>query len=143
MYCVAFDPGGTTGICVVPSASNPWYTEELELGPKPHHAELAFILRTLWKPELMICEAFENVTNEAALLVAVEYIGIVKMHAEEYGVELHFQSASIAKQFWTNDKLGRVGKRTKGRHARDALRHYLYYRTFTLKDLSLLRKCKV
>lgn len=141
MYCVALDPGGTTGICIVPDAKDPWYIETEELGPGPHHSKLLHKL-ALWKPDLVICEAFENVTNEAAELISCEYIGVVKAYCQWRGVDLRIQPAGVVKPFWTDAKLVSVGLRSQSKHTRDATRHYLYYRSFTIDDRSLLNRLK-
>lgn len=140
VYCVALDPGGTTGVCVVQSKSAQWKLETDEFDTGEHHGLLWSHLE-MWKPEVIVCEAFEqNVANEAVQFVSLEYIGIVKAYAQARFTicELVIQSASIVKQFWTNKRLKEYGIQARGPHERDACRHYLYYQTFTRKDQSLL-----
>jgi|SRR5579862_6307832 len=139
MYCVAIDPGQTTGIAYVRDEQHPWHIEFRQLGPEEHHADLASQLR-YWAPSIVVCESFENRANEAALIISAEYIGVVKAYGQEYGRPVVWQSAATGKAFWTDDKLRKHNLFARGmKHARDACRHYLYYRTFTLKDQSLLQ----
>jgi hypothetical protein len=143
MYCVALDPGGTTGAAVVESEGEQWTMNVLQLGPEPHHEQL-FRKIALWKPEVIICESFINVGMDAAVLTSREYIGVVRLYVQMlvfqgHHCELVFQSSSIAKQFWKDSQLKAFHAYVPGmQHARDAIRHYLYWRTFTLNDKSLL-----
>lgn len=86
---------------------------------------------------------------------AREVIGVVKnfvwMINEEHPpragrppIKLIMQSAHQAKGFFDQDKLRRLGlwKGTQNRHTMDALKHILYYRTFTLGDQSILMRLK-
>lgn len=138
MYCVALDPGETTGVCLVRAHYQPWKLEFEQIGPKPHHLHLLHHL-ALWNPSTIVCESFDNRGNAAAMSISLEYIGVVKAYAQSRHCKLVMQSASTGKQFWTDGKLRKYGVHTPMRHARDACRHYLYYRTFTLKDQSLLK----
>jgi hypothetical protein len=138
MYCVSLDPGGTTGVCLVRQEQDPWAMQVLQLGPEDHHKRL-FKLLTLWKPEIIICEGWDNRDNMAAQPTPLEYIGIVKLYDQTSSCQVVFQSAYEGKVFWSDDKLRKYDVWAKGlRHARDACRHYLYWRTFTLKDQALL-----
>ena len=136
MYCIALDPGGTTGVCIVKLESKPWELEVRQIGPDPHHEGLRDLL-DLWQPRVIVCERFENRGQDSASLIAAEYIGIVKAYT---AAALVMQNASTGKQFWTDDKLREYDLYVPGlKHARDACRHYLYYRTFVCNDLSLLK----
>jgi|SRR5579875_680483 len=138
MYCVALDPGGTTGLCIVENTDYPWSLKAMQIGPHEHHKGLLKLL-TLWKPDLIICESFENRSHDAAWLVSAEYIGVVKAAVGMCGSKLVLQNASTGKAFWTDEKLRQVGLYIpKWRHARDACRHYLYWRTFKVGDQSLI-----
>jgi hypothetical protein len=141
MYCVSLDPGVTTGVCIVKRVSDPWSIMVDEIGPgignAGHHRHL-FRHLALWNPDVIVCEAFENRGNDAAVFTALEYIGVVKAYAQGR-CKLVIQSASTGKAFWNDDKLRKYGVYATGqRHARDACRHYLYYRTFTQHDQSLI-----
>lgn len=143
MYAIALDPGVTTGVACVPSAKRPWDIEVCQLGPELHHAELYHLL-TLWEPDYIICESFENRSQDAVSLAAPEYIGVVKAYqgaldrVAGYRPGLIMQSASTGKAFWDNDKLKAYGAYCKLKHARDATRHYLYWQSFTMKNYGLI-----
>jgi hypothetical protein len=145
MYCVALDPGGTTGVCLIEDKSKQWEIKVDEFGPKPHHHMLWHHL-TVWKPEVLICESFEgNMANEAVRFQSLEYIGVVKAYVQARFTicELVWQSGSTCKQFWDDKRLRQYNMYWRGlKHARDATRHYLYYQTFTRKDDSLLRRSR-
>lgn len=138
-YAVALDPGGTTGVCLVQSGNNPWNITVFHLEGEHHRILLRFLLAT--KPEFIICESFENQGNLGALLKPCEYIGIVKLYAQDtIGVKGVWQSASTGKGFFSDDRLKQIGLYADGlKHARDATKHYLYWRCFTQKDHSILR----
>jgi hypothetical protein len=68
-----------------------------------------------------------------------ELVGVMKYLSAMNGFDLHIQSAATGKGFWDDDKLKRAGLYTAGmRHARDATRHLLHYRTYTLNDQTML-----
>jgi hypothetical protein len=139
IYCIALDPGETTGICIVRSSDEPWVFEYAQLGPYEHHLALYGLLVHL-KPANIICESFENRGQDAAILASREYIGIVKMHLQRSEATGVWQSASTGKKFWDDGKLKQHGLWIPGRkHARDAVRHYCYWRTFKENDLSLFK----
>ncbi len=81
---------------------------------------------------VLIYEKFDRRTT-AADLVAVECIGVIKeWQRQTRGARLEEQSASMAKFFWSDERLKslelyRVGKP----HANDALRHLCYYLHFS------------
>lgn len=140
MYCVALDPGGTTGVCIVQSAEYPWALKAMQIGPHEHHSGLLKLL-TLWKPDLIICESFENRSHDAAWLVSAQYEGVVKAYCGLANSKLVLQNASTGKAFWSDGKLRQHGLYVpRMTHARDAVRHYLYWRTFKLGDQTLLKR---
>jgi hypothetical protein len=138
MYCVALDPGATTGVCYVRDEARPWDLEVLQLGPDPHHRDLLQLLNVT-KPEIIVCESFENRSQDAVVLASVEYIGVVKLYRQMRLGRLLLQSASIGKTFWTDSSLRRHNVYVPTlKHARDACRHYLYFQTFTMRNKDLL-----
>lgn len=140
MYCVALDPGGTTGVAYVREEAHPWNLEVLQLGPDPHHSDLLRFLN-IAKPEVIVCESFQNRSQETVVLTSMEYIGIVKLYRQMRLGRLVFQSSSIGKAFWDDTKLRSYHTYAPGmKHARDACRHYLYWRTFTCRDKSLISR---
>lgn len=140
VYCITLDPGGTTGVCIVHKETEPWRMHMLQLGPHAHHKELLSLLTRI-APNLLIVEEWDNRSQDAARLASIEYIGVAKAYAQASGCAYIGQSASTGKWFWNDNKLREHGLYVpKLRHARDACRHYLYYRTFTLHDTSLLSR---
>jgi hypothetical protein len=137
-YAMAFDPGGTTGVAVVQSEAKPWEIYALHLGGQ-HHLELWRLL-VEYKPSIVICETFENRAHGPALLESREYIGVVKMYLQATGTDGEWQSSSTGKQFWDDVKMKEAGLYVAGlRHARDAIRHYAYWRMFKKNDKSLFQ----
>jgi hypothetical protein len=137
VYVVALDPGGTTGVAIVASANQPWKVEVTQLSGE-HHNSLWNLLITL-KPQHIVCESFENRGQSAAILESREYIGVVKLFSQQTHTPTSWQSASLGKGFWKDNKLQAHGLYAAGlKHARDATRHYLYWRSFKIKDYSLL-----
>jgi len=91
------------------------------------------------EPSIIICESFQNRSQEAASLAPLEYIGVVRDYGQETGTPVVWQSASTGKAFWSDDKLLKVGLYIRGlRHARDAIRHYAYWQSFKQGDKSRL-----
>jgi hypothetical protein len=137
-----------------------------ELGPGKHHLALWDLL-SLKRPRNFIvgCESFENRGNDAAILIAKEYIGVCELfvadalrqneqaHYAPNPVLLEYQTAANGKGFWypkivqTNKrdrtKLKRVGKYSPNHtHANDAMAHLLHYMTFTMDRTDLLEPLK-
>jgi hypothetical protein len=80
---------------------------------------------------IVVYEKFDR-RSTAVDLIAVECIGILKEWARQHrGVTLEEQSASMAKFFWSDEKLKALGLYRIGKpHACDAVRHILYYAYF-------------
>lgn len=153
---LALDPGGTTGACLYNPLRD---TTEIEhLGPEEHHRELwEMLAETLGEsfeakvPLHIVCESFEFRKTERHRdfinYIPREYIGIAKLfwklHRYTSGVMYYEQKAAAAKGFFDDDKVKKLALWVPGRkHAMDATRHYLYHRTFTLNDKSLLYKLR-
>jgi hypothetical protein len=150
---MSFDPGGTTGVCIyrkgidtvvtVPTLSRGTAWETLQIGPDPHHAELWELL-TSHDPGIVVCESFLNQQNNAALLVSLEYIGVIKLYCRLTGKHLVLQNPSQAKQFWVDEKLEWLGLYRPGqKHGMDALRHMLQFITFNKKEAKYVRLLRV
>jgi hypothetical protein len=137
MYCIALDPGGTTGVASVESELDPWTIEARQFSGD-HHLQLLCYL-SVSAPQTIVCESFYHTANEAARLSSSEMIGIVKAYSQGADVPVVWQAPATGKAFWTDDKLKDHGLYVVGlRHARDAIRHYAHWRAFTLKDRSIL-----
>jgi len=160
MKVVALDPGGTTGIAVLDTES---YEVTLsELGPYEHHLALDLFLVNE-KPDVIICEEFtyrvvqsKGTKMPGISLISKEYIGITKLYVEMVNIEgdcckLIMQTPAQGgggrnhSGFWKNDKLKQIGLYTapEGRqHMADALRHALFWLSFTRKDDHFIRMLK-
>jgi hypothetical protein len=132
---IALDPGGTTGIVI-------WENGEIRgmhLGPAEHHAELYDLLdneRGIWWSEdtTIVCESFQYRNGlPKAELISCEYIGIVKLFAQTFGIKCYMQTPSMGKSWMTNPQLQAVGWLFKPatvspyKHMNDAARHLAYY----------------
>jgi hypothetical protein len=109
------------------------------------------------QPLTILCERFEfrkeEEQREKIDYIAKEYEGVVKlfsrMNLREEDLELVMQGASYTvgkTAFWGdgpegNDRIKSLGLWQPGRkHALDALRHYLFYVSFTLRDNQFINK---
>jgi hypothetical protein len=139
VYAIAIDPGGTTGLAMAPFETEPWKVLVQEMTGE-HHMDLIHLLYDN-RPEFLICETFHNVGNEAARLHSSEIIGCVKAYSQATHTPVVWQSPATGKQFWTDEKLKQCGLYVVGlQHARDAVRHYAYWRLFTLNDRAILQR---
>jgi len=159
----ALDPGGTTGVAFYdadvifntdeqPELHNEeWDT--LQLIEPDHHRTLKAILeRRHTTNTIIVCESFQYrrpVDAPAVELISCEYIGVVKLVAQERpdiqvvwqtpGKVIPPKNRNVAGGFWTDDKLKQVRKWSPGRkHANDAMRHLLQYMAFTMGRRDLL-----
>ena len=164
---LALDPGGTTGFCwYCPSGQYNRGPDRGHIGPHEHHDELYRFLGDVYKasvgipqqPEQLhiVCESFEFRRTERHRdfidYIPREYIGVVKLFYQRFRSSPGIQPASLlltqqtamqAKNFFDDDKVKALGLWVPGKkHAMDATRHYLYYRTFTLGDKSLLQQLR-
>jgi hypothetical protein len=157
MIIVGIDPGGTTGIAVIDTES---YEVELsEMGPGKHHRKLYNFLRQGAQPDVIACEQFDYRIKKSKgtempgiNLISKEYIGVVELYAQTCSLAtLVMQSSSQGgggykhSGFWKNDKLKAIGlyKAPEGRqHMADALRHALYWLSFTHSDDHFIRMLK-
>jgi hypothetical protein len=98
-----------------------------------------------------VCEEFEfrhtDQGRSKIEYISKEYIGVVELYAAlNPSVRVVRQSASQAvgeSAFWNDAKLKYVGLYTPGkRHANDAMRHYLWFVSFRIRDPIYIRKLK-
>lgn len=110
-------------------------TSSWQIGPRRHHVKLLDTLEEQ-EPDVVVCESFQYRNSlDKAVLIPLEYIGVITLWAEQRNRELVMQTPAMGKGFWTDDKLKTLGLYRPGApHAMDATRHWLYYVTFTLKD---------
>lgn len=127
MTILAVDPGATCGLS---TGVVHWQCPA---------AEIQATLRQVG-PTVVVCESFK-VRRKATAIDALEVVQDVRTWCKHYEVPLRLQSPSTGKTFWTNDKLKKLGLYLRGQpHAMDALRHWLYYVTFTIGDKTYLDK---
>lgn len=166
---LALDPGGTTGWChfdpagtsVFDSIRKPFDYGQIA-GPGHHKVLFDFLIDRAEHrvtPELhIVCERFEfrkDKERDKIEYISGQYEGVVELFCKIYkhaNVTLAKQSASLIQGkdresreavFWTDDKLKQLGLyRPNCEHAMDAIKHYLYYRAFTLNDISLFEKLR-
>ena len=131
---LAFDPGGTTGVCNITFDSRGGRSCQLDqLGPEEHHLQLSQLIKKVGElPDrlFIVCERFEyRAHSKAGLrLDSREYIGVIKQTAQELSLPVVMQSAVQAKGFVTNEHIKRAGLyKTSYRHAMDAVRHAMYF----------------
>lgn len=132
---LAFDPGGTTGMATYDSLPLSGYPHHmsLQIGGGEHHEELYEAL-TSHRPDVIVCESFEyrqfaGVPKAKVELVSRDYIGVIKLYAQQHSITPVFHTASAAKAFVTDDKLKALDVYKPGNpHANDAMRHLIFYR---------------
>lgn len=135
---VGLDPGKTTG-AAVRYPSGIWTIAELDALP------------ALWDflsqldPKLVVCEKFVWQPRPSDV-TALEAIGVTKLYVQQrYDVNMVFQMPSAAKNFVSDVMLRRndMFLASRGmRHARDAIRHVIYYLVHTAKDRTWLDAMK-
>jgi len=149
---IAIDPGGTTGIAY-------WTKEDLWGREQIDACRDDMQLNTLFTQLSGICRYAEPFAGKAVVhliyepfefrkdernrdkidYTAAEVVGALRMWAykRDY-VKLIRSGASLGKGFWIDAKIKALGLWVPGqRHAMDATRHLLSYRSFQLNDLSL------
>lgn len=129
-----FDPGETTGVCkfVDGGLTETHQLEFFELGD--------WLARdSMEDGATVIVEAYRLRAGSAKSMIgsdfpAAQVVGLIKYFTRKSRVSIKFQSAS-QKEFFNNERLKTLGFYQVGhRHARDSIRHVLYYLSFTLKD---------
>lgn len=136
---LAFDPGETTGVaCFISSAH---HTElilgtEISTYPVSHGTTNIGHLFSVFKPTHVVFETYriykwktdDHAWNEVH---PVKVIGLIEHICAQHGIVPVGQTAQIAKQFCTDEKLEQWGLYTKGlKHCRDAMRHATYMMLF-------------
>lgn len=138
MKILAFDPGGTTGVCGWHDLAGIVMQQQLDI--VNHHLALWTLLEAV-KPDIVVYERFDFRQGKTKIdMVAREYIGVIKLWQQQQpGVTLVPQTAAFGKGFWTNEKLKAARLYVPGSpHAMDATRHMLQYLTFKANDQTYL-----
>lgn len=137
MIIIAFDPGGTTGFAEV----NIQAGEEdiLDVGEIGSAEQVWYFLNTRY-PDQIVYELFFYQRRDKVDLTPVEVIGVIKLWAAVNKVPIAGYSAAQAKNFWTDQKMKKIGAWFPGMpHGTDALRHLLFHRVFAMKHDFILR----
>ncbi len=135
---LAIDPGETSGFATFEDAdlvdTGELKTKDMDLGV----AAISGVLEH-FKPEVLVCEDYriygwKTKDHAWSSLHTPQLIGAINTLAIWAGVPMVKQSAQVAKQFCTNDKLQQWNYYRKGEpHGRDAVRHGCYYILFGTK----------
>ncbi len=151
---VALDPGGTTGWAywqdtpIRTSNESPWdHFTAGQIGPEEHHEQLFAHLEFLHTSDYtIVCESFEfrqGQQRHNIRLDSKEYIGVVKLLGQQRNLPVVFQTAALGKGFVSDEKLKVMGLWIPGKqHARDALRHLIYYMVVKQHHKELIRSWK-
>lgn len=133
---LALDPGETTGV-----AFKPWDSTDIQLFQwetknvgQSFEGLVDFLER--YEPEHVRYEdykvyAWKAADHSNASLHTPQWIGAIRAALHLTGTPTTCKMAQQAKAFWGDDKLKLCGVYSAGqKHARDALRHLLFYLTF-------------
>jgi hypothetical protein len=157
MKVLAFDPGGTTGwgkfeFDIIQDA--PRWKKAVrqhfssgqigEDGNREEHHRALWTFLIMEHPDLVICERFDNAGDMFTKIISREYIGVIKLYCELFGIPLTMQGADQAMNFTNDGKLIMLGihrmPAIKWRHANDAYRHLVRYLAVKgIKDLPSIR----
>jgi len=131
MWVYSFDPGATTGFCLLATEPGLRVTESRELVSWKDWG----VLERCWiKPCVIVAESFHLFPGAAQHLInnvfpAAQKIGVIEYLAWKTDIRVVFQAPSIKKMF--PDKELRVHLPgyvlPSSDHIRDALRHAVYY----------------
>jgi hypothetical protein len=89
-----------------------------------------------YQPKIVVLETYQvyewkSADHSWSQIPTVQVIGMIKTLCQLEGITYHGQTAQVAKQFCTDEKLEDWGLWIKGmKHARDAIRHGCYYLLF-------------
>ncbi len=127
MTILSFDPGGTTGYATCDKDYN------IVSGHFAHFEDVNSLLLSV-KPSIIIVESFalypwKSKHKQWSSFPEVEVIGAIKHEAYLHGLQIIEQTPST-KQLFDDKKLKQLGLYKQiSNHARDAVRHILYYQT--------------
>lgn len=151
MRILSLDPGGTTGWAQMDRPPHAMDTNEEdqwkqgEIKEPEHHGNLWELLCTA-QPDILLCEGFNHQQRDFANVIALEYIGVVKLWmltGRLVEVKVAFPPPGIYKQFWTKEKIKAVGLwKPNARNATSATGHLLYYLTINMKDMTYVNRLR-
>ena len=148
MFILAIDPGGGTGWVLHELGTKKYRRGCFLVTSSPYHAKLLDFLSET-RPDVIVYEEFvyrvqyigkgRKVASPTINLMAKEYIGIIRLYAQQSGCKLVVRQPGQGFDFWKDDKLKGLGlylrgqKKTNGApHINDAMRHLLGYIVHTL-----------
>lgn len=135
MRVLSFDPGGTTGWCVMDKQDDKKMPGLLvERGGFPGWDDVEELI-IKFKPDVVTFEVFRLYAYKAQskswdTFLVVEVIGVIKFLCRKMGIEIVEQTPSQGKQFFNTDKLKALGLYQSITHLNDATGHALYYLKF-------------
>lgn len=141
MKYISIDPGETVGYSI-------WEEDKrLAQGEKDALDFLTMLEGIIEEIDLIIYEEYALRRSSAKAMIGNEFvtpqvIGVIKWIAYKGRVKTVKQTPA-QKEFFTNDKLKKLGLYDRGqRHSRDSVRHALYYQFFTsgIREVSELNE---
>lgn len=152
MVILGLDPGETTGTTIfeipkevktIPVTGNMQqymkYSGELKTWEEIQN------VKDQYKPDIIVFEEFRLYAEKAQSKTRsdfpeVKIIGQIELIASISNIPTFKQNASIVKNFYTDDKLKALNLWIRGnKHARDAIRHVLYFYDFNRHKVELFR----
>jgi hypothetical protein len=145
---VCFDPGETTGLAVFKAAATNLSLAEVDQLPTWNKQAGDLALRPLTscfdttKPTIVVFESYQvydwkTEEHSWSQIPTVQIIGAIKTVCQLRQIPYYQQTAQMAKQWATDAKLEKWGLYKSGmRHARDAIRHGVYFLMFGPKKAS-------
>lgn len=136
---LSLDPGHTTGYAIWETADGPKVIKSGQMKTW-HHDDLDhndfWDLITDYQPDVVVMESYQvydwkKDEHSWSQVPTVQVIGCIKTICQQRDIPYYSQTAQVAKQFVTDDKLEKWGMWKVGeRHARDAIRHGVYWLLF-------------
>ena len=143
---IGFDPGGTTGYCVIDTEGHVRAQGQFEGDDAAQTRQCRALLKGYRNVLMVLIEAYRIYPSALqahtfSAVQPVQIIGRIKMLCEEFGFEYKEQMAGLVKPFFTTPRLKWYGAYIpKATHPNDAARHVLYWMVFTAKILGLPRE---
>ena len=154
MRIMGLDPGETTGATIIDIPSHivsiPLKSEISNWVQYAGELENWFAIESLIKeftPDVIVIEEFRLYADKAKSKIGhdfpeVKIIGQIEMIAQQQNIPIHKQGAGVVKQFYTDERLKSLNMWQSGqRHARDAVRHALYFFDFNKKKVFNCNNC--
>lgn len=139
-HLLSLDPGHTTGYAIWNATQefvqlvevghlSTWVNDDIRLGP------LCDVLRR-YRIDCTVMESYQvyewkTQDHSWSQVPTLQVIGGIKIILQQHAIPYCNQTAQVAKQFCTDDKLRQWGFYKESlRHARDAIRHGAYFLLF-------------